>query len=1162
MASPEFPPPYRRSSGTRTVVILLLLVGLAVGTFIVCAGVIGFQVYRQVQARLEEEQRSIELPPPEIESLDAKREAVTAAFGSDDAGVADSELEDIHKLFDAVVRASSEGDQTAHRRLIDFDRMLLQIKRSGHLTSLTAAEEKALRQEIETSLGTAADWQRYEIVHVDPIAANERVAYGWFWNGSDHLFETRYWIVRFEGRWKVYDWELLQFGVRESAEWAIYWKHAADPQYEALRKVDLHLETADRLIAEGLYAEAAMSVRQAESQRPVPELAGKNRVRIAFAWARCDRSWEFLQACQQLENPESAPGVLYGAAAACLRLSRYAEALDYANQFEAAVGRSPNAHELRAEALTYLGRTAEAAREWEQFVRSNPDDVVALQSLGRTLPADQKAVLTECVLRASDPAGTAVTLAEHFSGWYDVESVNAMVAVVERHDPESARWNFVQGLARQTDEDYEAAAALFLQAYSAETDREVQNRYLYYYLFATTQAGQPLDAYRNAPDPASAFLYLTDAYDRGEWGVTRETVEGLMEMHRERAPDDPWIVYYTGLFLAEDGEHDAAADVFSTGMVQTEDENILATFRYRLLAALFEAGRGLEAYRTVEPPAEAFRQLAGLCRWNEDFALLAELVKEHTARQPGDEMLDLYRAILLMEEKDYRQAARILERGQSNAEDEQVQTQYRNLRLEARLRAGETLAAYREIGPPREAFSYLAELLTADENWSTLKSLLRRHRSAQPTDPQWAVVEADMHWQRKDYPALIRLLSPWPPASIGSLDEWNRSQLAERLIRSYLRSNRVDEALAEAQVISERGYAFPLLLVHTWSGDVARVQELMELVSPTGSLARSLYYDEDAAEIAFSDEFLPLRRRWPPAVPYNIATRYFVLLCREAAAQAGPTFQDRLASALPDDAAVTSLDVETAGPMQQSFLVRTSEAAVCVTVGRDHYLAKPQPIIGRLSNDVLRQAVADHGFWIAIDGLAANENFKHDAASAELAGRVAAAMCDADCLAAYFADAQRLAVNAVEVRQAFTSDDPAEALSQLDESLSESIGLYRGVPDDPHEAEAIRKCRLGLKQFATAFAGNSESSADGIFRVQYRIQVGHASETHWLAVEQIEPGLYSGRRFIGELTTDSQLDPRLKAGEPFAIEDDQVIDWAYTQGGQTHRGRDDKSPAL
>src|SRR5262245_10252194 len=139
------PDPFEREHRNDPRVVLYLLAGLgglALLGCLACAGVWGFLVkdrVRQAWKAAQQAQRAaqpVTLPPAEVESLADKQASLKAAFSAADPGVDDATLAGIRQLLDAVVAATGVEDEAVFRKIVDSDRFIEQMKRSGVLSRL------------------------------------------------------------------------------------------------------------------------------------------------------------------------------------------------------------------------------------------------------------------------------------------------------------------------------------------------------------------------------------------------------------------------------------------------------------------------------------------------------------------------------------------------------------------------------------------------------------------------------------------------------------------------------------------------------------------------------------------------------------------------------------------------------------------------------------------------------------------------------------------------------------------------------------------------------------------------------------------------------------------------------------------------------------------
>ncbi len=1122
---------------------LALTVGGLFVCCIVCAGVMFWQMVNVLSGNLRSEMAS--LPGTDEPSLRNKQAEVTAAFNNDSVGVGDVDLRSIQQLMDALVRATQDGDSVAFAQHVDTSRLLQEMQAGGVMKRLGFVEAGIINAQLPQSLSVPAYWTRYRIVHVQRRNPNEAVMYGYFWDTGGESSEVRWWIVRSGQGWKAFDWELLQYGLRGSTELAIYYSYADDPGLDQYNRCMADVRAANQFQADYEYASAAESLRAAESRSVLPQLQDDAALVVGFAWLRSGDAKQALENFRRVTLPAAAPGALYGQALCHSRLSQHQQAIDLAVKYEALVGSGPHVSQLKAEALTSLERTAEAAAEWRKLLKFDPNNFEALRSFGLALAEDEKDVLAEFVSRADDPPATAESLAEGFLPYGDTAAVQAMVTLLRKLAPDSPRVDYVLGLAAESDDDYEQAAELFQKAMNATTDEDQRLNYLYRYLNSTASAGQAVAGYEAAPDPAEAFNYLAGGYEDGESVVDRATLEQLLEAHRKRQPDDPWIHYYAGLLLSEREEYEAAerelrAGIERVGVEESEQEYLLDGLRYQMVSVLSAQGRHMEAYETIEPPEETFRQIADICRWAGKTEELKQLVAAHRAAQPDDLWLDLYDGLVHAREQNYAEADRLLARGYKAATEEYLKSQYRDERLNARIAAGNALSAYEDLEPAEEVFTALASRFSSDGQWSQLETLLGLHRTQHADDPQLLRWEAEMHWQRKDYERLIDLLDPWPEVLAHDPSSWQFSQLKDQLLKSYLRLDRLDEALEFFQsMYEESGESRALIIVHAAEKNLEETSRWMgEAKQRTYSLS-SLYDDEDVGRIMRSKEFAPLREKYPPSLPLNEGAADIVLLLKQPIQLEAAQLRVTITGLSHGEVTMTEAPGFVGTKDIHGLVARSASGAVCVSAG-DHRYTDDEPASDiQIQNQTLRQAIDEHTAWVAVQAI--QFSGESDDATNARAHQIAAALLDENCLAVYLAEPSRILENSAAT-QAFLSAE--QRAPNQPTPAGESNWLYYFGELETESTATWLDSRRRFKALTAAFEERREGQR--VF-VKVALEVGVVAEPHWLEVKRIVRRDYNQKSIVCDFTTDSSLIPYLTAGEPVSVEQYQIVDWKSTE---------------
>ena len=111
--------------------------------------------------------------------------------------------------------------------------------------------------------------------------------------------------------------------------------------------------------------------------------------------------------------------------------------------------------------------------------------------------------------------------------------------------------------------------------------------------------------------------------------------------------------------------------------------------------------------------------------------------------EPEDPVLLRIEGEVAALDRDWTRAREAYERALAKipADEDWRRNYVTNELLEARLRLGEHLAAYREAAAPREAFAVLARLAVVPTRQTMLRELCAAHREREPSDPRLAYYE-------------------------------------------------------------------------------------------------------------------------------------------------------------------------------------------------------------------------------------------------------------------------------------------------------------------------------------------------------------------------------------------------------------------------------------
>jgi len=175
-------------------------------------------------------------------------------------------------------------------------------------------------------------WYQYRVLHWERTKDRAR-ALVLLVDRDGHFHETRWWFVVRDGRWLIYDWELLDFGIRETTDAALAWT--------------LH-DTPEMLAYQDLLSASRDDPTVFEQELPIPEpLHDSLYVQLAYDYLE-RKQWEVaLRMAHRVKQPETTLGGLVVKARAEISLGRLQDATKTLDHLESLIGPSIQIRELR-----------------------------------------------------------------------------------------------------------------------------------------------------------------------------------------------------------------------------------------------------------------------------------------------------------------------------------------------------------------------------------------------------------------------------------------------------------------------------------------------------------------------------------------------------------------------------------------------------------------------------------------------------------------------------------------------------------------------------------------------------------------------------------------------------------------------------------------------
>lgn len=1145
MSQPYRPRPRRRKpadSGRRLLIIVLVIVTSAgMGVF----GCGGFLVWQFL--------RPVETPTLNVQTPEEKRAELHAAFSAETVGVPDDELQELEHLFEKFTSAAGSSDGAAFRTLVDTERFHQEMHRSGQMPRQLRVFDLLLQDSLEQQIWLPLHATRYNIVHVRNLAEpDEAVVYVFFWDARNEVNEMRVWVTRSSGDCKIFDWELLQFGMRASLEMALFQTSGAESYNELFQK----LNRAERCFQRGNRDQAARCLRQGEDllsevMQPLREQA---RMHILSYWMSYGYYSEAAALGRTAVSPEATPAALYAQIVDDNSRNEHEPVLELCRRYEEALGPGPIVALYRAAALTGLKRRDAANAARAQYLQWDPGNADVLAEFALELDDKHKSQVLPFLEAAADPLDVCRTLASRFTWVGDQAGLSALLSYLEDRESASAQRDYVNGLLLELQGRDEQAAEMFLKAVQEESDETLRSEYLPSFIDCMTRLGEMMRAYELSPDAEEAFAYLANGDvddDQGAESPLRpDILRKLLEAHRRRSPNDPWLAYHLGNLCCRDGNVDEALRVYKVGLdnlANDEDGDVEWALEFRISDCLAEAGRWREIYERGDSPTDSFEELAGQLQWREQFDILRQLVELHRQQHPEDALGSYYAGRLALHDERFDDADRLLSDAWAGLDaDDFHRYQVRSARVDLRIAAGRALEAYGEVPPARETFEQLAAYFTAEQDLAALDDLIRLRRQDAPDDTEPLYWQVNSRFRQHDYAGVLKIVAPLDPDVADAFQPYRRREWDSMHLRSLLRSDHGADAVEFARDIFARQSDPKLLIVAlACTGQNDEAMRLLE--DHHDSSYRSIYDDSDAGTILSSEAFRPAREHTPPTLP-AVSTSQLVVLLEGPVSLSTEQLRAAAAKVFGADAGVEPLN-NSNDPETETFLISTTAPELLVVIGKNRFQDDLSQLRQGMFADTRRwEAIRKHQAWCAcciIDSHTDDPALTHR--------RRADLRCftgwlfGAECLALYDGENNRVLIPSDGLPDLLLDPDAGDL-----KTAGESLWLYRDAAGNDREwilQERIRRLLHGaLRQWMA-------SDGDASLEVAARISAAPVSESVRIQIATVERAPYSGWTLTGHLLEDSQLVPWLHTGEPIQLKNWAVTDWTLTTDSVTTNAR-------
>lgn len=557
--------------------------------------------------------------------------------------------------FDSLLETVRADDETAFRALFDVDELIdrgyrITQQECGTLERVAVTQVtvtpllETLFAELRERVGAHGSELRMEKSFEDGatyVVLRTRA-------DSDLLDRYIHFCLRADERLAIVDFEFEDAAVWASEQVAYSPQAARAPEAvkERLKAYALAFEAALEKHQSGDPVEALeelLALREEASALGLqaPVVYFRTLMVLAFGSGRRDLSDQAAQELITLRPATPLPRFYRGRMA--LDAGRLDAARIHLANYQRLIGPDAQALAMIGDSYEQAGELERALDYWRAALDQNPDLTDALFSLGMHTAGADSAELVERFRSTTEPLRHFEALVGAWSARGKCSSVALLSAARREDEPRDPNAYYYEAACELQLSRFERVKELTLAGRELVAEDE-RRPYDALWIEAAWSQGDPLEAYRNAPDKAFAFDAIAEQLVFG--GGELEQLVALIELRRADDSQDVWIPYYQGQACHAQGQFADADDHFRLGYthaLETEDADRAAAYRMARTDNAYAGGSAVAAY-TQMPEEDVYRRLLELVLSARDGDTLAELIALRRERRPQDPQLGFWLA--------------------------------------------------------------------------------------------------------------------------------------------------------------------------------------------------------------------------------------------------------------------------------------------------------------------------------------------------------------------------------------------------------------------------------------------------------------------------------------------------------------------------------------